>query len=108
MWRLLYTTEQAKKVEVLLSAMNTGDYSRCNNIVYGNIISTLRKAEKGTVGYMELEDSKETRKIIKNMQLKSLPALVHIEGKKSDEITQVFYEVDILVSSVERFVLPDL
>ena len=105
MWLLIFTTQQAKRLEILLAAMNSGDYRRCSNVIYGNILDILRKQEKGHIKYMQLDTVRHEATIKENMTLKALPALVHIVGDKDEEIDQVYYESDILVTAFE---LPNL
>lgn len=100
MWLLIYTTQQAKRLEILLAAINSGDYRKCKNVIYGKILDILTEKRKDRVRYMEIETKAEETKAKKS--LTSLPALVRlVHGEKGDEITHVYYEQDIMVADFE-------
>src|SRR5579864_775487 len=99
MWLLVYTSDQAKKVEPLISAMNSGDYRGCGNVVYGEITDKLKKAGKDNVRYMELENDKEKARVIKNWHQETFPVLLLMSDNKNEtkEILEVYEEEDIFV-----------
>lgn len=95
MWLLVYTTAQGVQLETLIAAINSKDYSHCNNIIYGHIIDKLKNKN---VRYLELETEEELKNAKKNMGLENFPALLNIITKDK-LINHVYYENDILVEA---------
>lgn len=95
MWLLVYTTAQGAHLETLIGAINSKDYSQCNNIIYGNIINKLKNKN---VRYLEIETEEELKSAKKNMGLESFPALLNIVPK-DNFINHVYYENEILVEA---------